>query len=143
MDTHGTEMMALQEQLAAKNAGLLQLSVKQINLTDQIRRAKLQSAVGSTVSGDLKATAERSECERSARRAKTTCQYEDASTTRFTEVFSALLTELDGFKNCCEVLNLENQYTPGQVAEAKELWERMADHKKQKLRQKLPIRVAG
>lgn len=88
MDTHGPEMMALQEQLAAKSADLSKLLANHVEWTDELGFVKLPSAAGATVSGDLKPLA--GVRERPARRTKATRKCKDSSTTTFTVALLAL-----------------------------------------------------
>lgn len=49
IDTHTAEIAEVHEQLVAKSAGLFLLSAKHSKQTNELSRAKLQNAAGSTV----------------------------------------------------------------------------------------------
>lgn len=128
MNIRVTEVSALQEQLAPKNAALLQLYVKHVELTHESSCLKLQSATGDTVSKDPKLIAV--ECESPAKRVNLMHRCKDSSATLSFMALSALLAERDESKNRCEALNLQNQCILGLAAEAKELSEKVSKPKK-------------
>lgn len=125
MNAQIAEVAKLQEQLAVTVAELLQLLAKYGGLSDGLRVVRLQPAAGTTVSANLKSAAGR--CERFAQSAKMTRPCKESSTTASKAAFSALLTERDDLKNCCEASTLENQRTSKYASETKELRRKLAD----------------
>lgn len=75
-------------------------------LNDEIHRVRSRHAAVATLLDDLKSVA--GAYERPAKRATITRLCEAFFTVSSTVAFSALLTETDHLKNCCEALALEN-----------------------------------